>query len=401
MDPKLLTESGWKAVLQKAKVKDNGLQRALAAYEKLEEDEHDDRLKAIASVSQLASALKKAKDVAAIPAAVKYLADLISAAESEQRDIAKAKAAAEKMEAMTLKKAEAQAKKRDDEAEEDEEEEEESDYHVKLLAVFQKLKGAKDLAYQFMVCDAKPHCAVMIAKRITSKHKEELTRITGSKRFLKLGTCRVENGKLTFEMEEPPSGLARKIQNSIKNFTGKKLAIRVGTESAEDEEEKPGSEEQKQKPAEAEAPSKPPTEKEVEVLEERRRDFKKARAAWVAVKTKAEADLEKVKEGARMAYMADAKQFPKIVQGCKDIDEILDNLDDELRDTLDQYASTPVRNQAKLLNLADTAIEILDRYRKYVANNSIMKAIDMKEFANVTIHAPVVKALGDLRKALS
>jgi hypothetical protein len=30
-----------------------------------------------------------------------------------------------------------------------------------------------------------------------------------------------------------------------------------------------------------------------------------------------------------------------------------------------------------------------------------MKAIDKKEFADVTIHAPIMKALADLRKALS
>jgi peptidoglycan hydrolase-like protein with peptidoglycan-binding domain len=151
----------------------------------------------------------------------------------------------------------------------------------------------------------------------------------------------------------------------------------------------------------ADATAKPPTEQELAALEDRRRDFKKARAAWVAVKTKAEEDVEKVKDGARMAYLADAEQFPKIVKGCKDIDAILDNLDDELRDTLDQYASTPLKNQTKLHSLAATATEILDRYCGYVESNPVMKAIDNKEFADVTIHAPIMKALADLRKALS
>jgi hypothetical protein len=418
MDPKLLTESGWKAVLQKAKIKDNGLQRALAAYEKVDEDEHDDCLKAIASVSQLAGALKKAKEVAAVPTAVKYLSELIGAADAEQREIAKAKAAAEKAaaeKAAALKKTEAETKKQKQAAEatkveagestddeEEEEEEEQGDYAKRLFATYQKLKSSPDLAYQFIVCDAKPVVGVMVAKRITSKHKAELTKISGgSKRFLKIGTCRVDGGKFAFEMEKPPPGLARKIQFSIKNFTGKKLPIIVGTESAEDEEEQPGGGEQRQKPAVVEAPSAPPTEKEMEVLEDRRRDFKKARAAWVAVKIQAEVDLEKVKDGARTAYLADAKQFPKIAQGCKDIDTILDNLDDELRDTLGQYASTPLQNQGRLRDLSATAIEILDRYRSYVEGNPVMKAIDKKEFADVTIHAPIMKALGDLRKALS
>jgi hypothetical protein len=144
-----------------------------------------------------------------------------------------------------------------------------------------------------------------------------------------------------------------------------------------------------------------PAKTDIEIMEDRRRELKKARAAWVAVKTKAEQDLEKVKHGAQRAYLADADQFPKVVQGCKSIDDILDHLDDDLRDTLDQYVSTPVKNQSKLISLAANANEILDRYLRFVANNSLMKAIDMKEFADVTIHAPVLKALTDLKKSLA
>ena len=140
--------------------------------------------------------------------------------------------------------------------------------------------------------------------------------------------------------------------------------------------------------------------KPIEVLEDRRREFKRARAQWVAVKLRAEQDLEKVKDGARMHYMSDATQFPKVEAGCKEIDAILDHLDDDLRDTLDQYASTPLRNQKRLDELASTAVETLERYQGFVANNKLMSAIDEKEFADVTVHAPVMRALGALRAAL-
>ena len=62
---------------------------------------------------------------------------------------------------------------------------------------------------------------------------------------------------------------------------------------------------------------------------------------------------------------------------------------------------SPLKNQNKLRNLAATATAILDRYVKYVDNNPVMKAIDEKEFADVAIHAPIKKALADLRKSLS
>ena len=147
---------------------------------------------------------------------------------------------------------------------------------------------------------------------------------------------------------------------------------------------------------EAKAPPAP-----IEVLEDRRRQFKLARAQWVSVKKRAEEDLELVKAGARKVYQADAAQFPKVVAGCKAIDAILDHLDDELRDTLDLYASTPLRAQGKLADLASSATEVLDRYQRYVDADPVMRAIDEKEFADVVVHAPVAKALRDLRKALT
>ena len=94
-------------------------------------------------------------------------------------------------------------------------------------------------------------------------------------------------------------------------------------------------------------------------------------------------------------------RVPKVVAGCKAIDEILDNLDDELRDTLDRYASTPLRAQEKIKALAATASQVLERYQRYVSTNALMRAVDQKEFADVAVHAPVMKALSDLKKALA
>ena len=145
----------------------------------------------------------------------------------------------------------------------------------------------------------------------------------------------------------------------------------------------------------------PSAAEEKQALTDRRQAFKRARAAWVATKRQAEADLEKVKDGARLQYLTDARQYPKIGKGCKDIDAILDNLDDELRDTLDKYASTSLNDQTRLHALAATASEVLDRYLAYVGSDPLLKAIDHKEFADVTVHAPIMKALTTLRKVLA
>ena len=233
MDAKLLTENGWNAIGGKFKVKDNGLQKALAAYEKIEDDKHDERLKAVSLVAQLAGALKKVKEVALLPEVIKYLASVAAAAESEKSEIAKAKLLAAKTAAIGQKKAQAEAK---DQEQEEEEVEEEGAYEVKLMAVLKKLKGSKGLAYQFIVCDAKP-MGLMVAKKITPQHRAQLIKMTGSKRFFPIGTCSFVEGKFHFTMEKPPTGLARKLQESIKNYTGKKLPILAGTETAEAEDE--------------------------------------------------------------------------------------------------------------------------------------------------------------------
>src|SRR2546429_5312762 len=122
MNAKALTESGWKGVVSKSKVKDNGLQRALASYEKLDEEKHDERIKAIGIVCQLANALTKVKDLA--EDAADYLEEVVDAAEAEKASITKEQAAAEKADAEAKKKEKAAE---DENENEDEDEQEDAD----------------------------------------------------------------------------------------------------------------------------------------------------------------------------------------------------------------------------------------------------------------------------------
>jgi hypothetical protein len=99
---KYLTESGWKAVVQKFKVADNGLQKALAAYEKLAEDKHKERLDALDLVDTLGlklktllnDGIKTAKAQKALPevtknlvAAIDYLTEVLDASKVERKEI--------------------------------------------------------------------------------------------------------------------------------------------------------------------------------------------------------------------------------------------------------------------------------------------------------------------------
>src|SRR3954451_3262268 len=230
MDPKILTENGWKAIAAKLEIKDNVLQRALANYEKLDDDDFAERQKAIAVVSQAAANYQKMDAVAEDPKTVKYLKDMTAAAEGAKRQILQQKALAEKAakaSVLAAKEESAEAKKQ---------EQQEDRFEARLLAALQKVKSAPD-GFEFIVCDAKPVCGVMLAKVITTQHKTELSEMNdGCKRFLPIGTCRFERGKYVFGMDRAPSGLARKIQQSIQHSTGKKFAIALGQESVGEDE---------------------------------------------------------------------------------------------------------------------------------------------------------------------
>ncbi|HEU0050060.1 MAG TPA: hypothetical protein VFQ43_20895, partial [Nitrososphaera sp.] len=346
----MVTEQAWKTTAVKCKIKDNGLQRALASYEKLGEHQHDDRLKAVSSIGQLAGTLKKAKEVTAAPDVLKYLTQLVAALELEEREIVKAKLLADKNEAMTARKAEADAKKRkEEEDQEDEEEAEEEEeeglgvYPVRLMAAFQKLKGAKDLAFEFIVCDAKPHCGLMVAKRITPKHKEELSKLTDCKRFLPVGTCQFESGRFVFKLENAVSGLARKLQDSIKNFTGKKLPILVGTESVDDGEESgalhphAGSTARPKEGAAAPKPMRPTLEKAPDV--------------WHQTRKVIETKVAQLKTAIQKAFADEGPDLvAEIDKNMKKLDWILDTLDHKLADSLAKAhaAENPAARQAEL-----------------------------------------------------
>lgn len=248
MDPKLLTENGWKSTAQKFKVKDTGLQRALAIYEKLPEDKYAERLKALAAVAQLATAMKRVKEVVPLRDVLKYLTDMFSATQSGQRDITQARTAAEKAEVLAVKTEAANQKKAADEAkkieqeadgEAGEEADETGDSIARLKNAILALKTSKD-PYYFLVCDAKPYGLLISKKDIrkSTQHKKELARLSGgSTRAPRFGTCQHESGTLVFEMDKPQAGLARILQKWIKASTTLGLKVRIGDESADDESE--------------------------------------------------------------------------------------------------------------------------------------------------------------------
>ncbi len=132
-----------------------------------------------------------------------------------------------------------------------------------------------------------------------------------------------------------------------------------------------------------------------------RKLFVQARKKWVDARNKAEQDLEKVKDGVRSHYIDDVEQYPIAVKKLKELDDIMDNLNHELRDALDEYVHTPLNKKEELHELAANARQIVDSFADYVEGSDLLKAIDQKEFADVQIKAPLSAALRDLEKTLA
>jgi hypothetical protein len=77
MSATLLAEKPWKDILKDNDIKDNGLQRALGAYERAPEDKYNDRLGLLKQIVMLAGKLDKNDDVGNCQDAADYIYDLV------------------------------------------------------------------------------------------------------------------------------------------------------------------------------------------------------------------------------------------------------------------------------------------------------------------------------------
>ena len=232
MAQEYLSEASWKQIRKSFGLRDNGLEPALADYERIEETQYDRRLKAIVQVTTYAGKLRRKSEVTSVPDLAKYVAKVANAAEFERREILIAKDIATKLEE---EKRLAREEQELDE-EEDENPEAEEDYRrlsrdlatglQRVLSgggnTFRWISGKRDTTRRM------PVSALMVAASIGSAHKALLTRVTGSRSFFE-GTCMVEDGKITFVLPDTldPIRFVTELRRSIQYFTGKKYAVRA------------------------------------------------------------------------------------------------------------------------------------------------------------------------------
>jgi hypothetical protein len=273
INSKVLTESAWKDVLAKNKgVKDNGLLKTLSEIKKLGDDDHDDAQDILDQIQKLAAQLKKNKDVAAVPAVSKFLAELSGAADTAVRDVAKSKAEAGKA-AKAKADAEAKKKAQDDKkgSDEDEDDEDPSGLLTHKLKPLLRMVAKGEMMHTLVAKSGKNVVVMMSRKPIPPARRKMLSEELGggSTKFYP-GHCCLEAGATTFVLKAEVAGLSKLLKLALLEQTGLRLnKIKCRGEDGDDDD---GDEVVDQKKAKADADAEAEDEGEDEEKDEDEKD---------------------------------------------------------------------------------------------------------------------------------
>jgi hypothetical protein len=273
---KVLADSAWKEVLSKNKgVKDNGLLKCLAGIRQLGDDDHDDAQGILEQVQKLVGQLRKSREIAAAPAAGKFLTEMSAAAESAARDVAKAKAEADKK-----SKAEVEAARKrhheEDKAGKDEGDEEEGDdpatvlLGTRLVPLLRQV--AKGETMHTLVAKSGKQVVVMLSRKPIPPARRKLLaeQLGGGSTKYYPGHCKLEAGATTFALKAEVAGMAKLIKAALLEQTGLRLnKVKCRGEDGDDDDgdddtpkQAPGGEETHDESAPPEAAARdagPPT----------------------------------------------------------------------------------------------------------------------------------------------
>jgi peptidoglycan hydrolase-like protein with peptidoglycan-binding domain len=236
---KVLNESAWKDVLAKNKgIKDNGLLKSLGDIKKLGDDDHDDAQGILDQVQKLIAQLKKSKEVAAAPAVGKFLTELTAASDTAVRDVAKAKAEADKSakaKAEADKKASAAAAKKGDDDGDDEEESPEL-LTTKLKPLL-KMVAKGERMHALLAKSGKQVVVMLSRKPIPPARRKMLAdQLGGGSTKYFPGHCHLEAGATTFVLKAEVAGMSKLIKLAVLEQTGLRLnKIKCRGEDGDDE----------------------------------------------------------------------------------------------------------------------------------------------------------------------
>ena len=251
MAEKDLTEAAWKAFDKDKKYKADALVKAMKVLTTLDKGGKGlgaEKLKALKEIEGEADDLRKANK-----------ADKELAAQLKKID-----------DAVTRQRKETEREIR----EEEEAQEEEADSPVlltkKMVPLLRELRKG-DVRMNAMICTAGKATAVLIMRRAISPSRfklltEFVDAAGGAKKIV--GECVFEAGALTFVVQSPAGGLAKRLRQALIDQTELKFKVKVrGEDGAEDDDGEDAGEDPQDAPAAATQPAPPEAPASPEALE--------------------------------------------------------------------------------------------------------------------------------------
>lgn len=254
MADKELTEAAWKAFDKDKKYKSDALLKALRIFSTLDKGGQGlgaEKLKALKDIEDESDALRKAtkdaKDAKELGAQLKKIEDAVARQRKEtEREMREMR-------------------------EEGQAQEEEADSPAllgkKMVPLLRELRKG-EARMNAMICTAGKATAVLIMRRSISPSRfklltEFVDAAGGAKKIV--GECVFEAGALTFVVQSPAGGLAKRLRQALLDQTELKFKVKVrgedgaedhdGEEGEEDEGEQPGAAGELQQPGPAGAPA--------------------------------------------------------------------------------------------------------------------------------------------------
>lgn len=236
MIEKHLTEPQWKTLVSKQGIKDIGLQKALAAYAKIDTaKEPAQALDILKEISELALKLKKT--YAAKEEVADFLNEMVKEVKKSIPELeARIHAASETTKASEKKTPEPVEDDTDEEAEAAKFKKDLKQQMVSALAQV-KLRAPGNPGQEkepkpqlkFMAYLAGKLCAIIVSRKVGSATKKLLPEIAGGGEGGKfyLGECIFEQNAHTFVLETVPGGIAKKLAAALLAETGQKYKVRV------------------------------------------------------------------------------------------------------------------------------------------------------------------------------
>lgn len=380
---KVLSDAGWKDIVAKNKVKDNGLLKVLERLKRADESRHDEIEKLLDEIGKLAAALKKDKAVGGVPAVGKYIAEIMSATDDSVREVVKLRSEADKKSKAEEKKA-AEAKKRgDDEGEEDEDEVASELLTTKMTPLLRLVQRGE--AMHALVAKAGKEVAVLLSRKPipVTRRKMLADYLGGSSTRYYPGRCELVAGAVTFLLADEVAGLAKLIKPALLAQTGLRInklkcSGSDGDDDDGDEGDRPESGGADQPPAElVEAPS-----------------------VWRGTRELLESNIDELKQAVLDQCADEAPDFAESVHANLDkLDRILSKLDRRLTDSLTSArdATDPGDRSRELAR----SKALLAEYLRYVQSEPLISHLDRNPFGvKPYLKATLVSSLTQLAQAI-